>query len=180
MRECEWHLRPCRFCALMHNPALCISKFGTRNPKTRPRMGRSAPPKRKNIVALTICEKDKRGGDARSHGRYDANPKYVLHSLSSSKEEVILLSKMAQVENLETPPRETPSVLASVLMDGGSQSSFITNRLARQLGLRQIGKERMSLFTMTKSSPDRKIFPVYEVETWVGPNLGSPSWELSA
>ncbi|KAH7698793.1 Pao retrotransposon peptidase family protein, partial [Aphelenchoides avenae] len=83
------------------------------------------------------------------------------------EQEVLLPTKKVDVLNPATcrgsTPKESQGVISNALIDEGSQLSFITNKLARRLGLEPIGERTLLISTISSTNAKAETLPVYEV-----------------
>ena len=71
------------------------------------------------------------------------------HTLLSSDEQVLMQTATVEVENLQ----KSRQVTTRLLLDPGSQRTYITNELAEKLQLRITGSETLTVYTFSASKP---------------------------
>ena len=57
-------------------------------------------------------------------------------------------------------PAETQSQVTRILMDTGSQRTYVTEEVARQLNIQPEGKEKLSIYTFGANKPKEIVTPV--------------------
>ena len=90
------------------------------------------------------------------------------HTLLSSDEQVLMQTTTVEVENLQ----RSRQVTTRLLLDTGSQRTFITNELAEKLQLPITGSETLTVYTFSASKPRELHTPVTEL--WLLTKDGSP------
>ena len=81
------------------------------------------------------------------------------HTLLSSDEQVPMQTATVEVENLEKSRRVT----TRLLLNTGSQRTYITNKLAEKLQLPITGSETLTVYTSSASKPRELHTPVTEL-----------------
>lgn len=78
------------------------------------------------------------------------------HTLLSSDEQVLMQTATVEVENLQ----KSKKVTTRLLLDTGSQRTYITNELAEKLRLPITGSETLTVYTFSASKPRELHTPV--------------------
>ena len=81
------------------------------------------------------------------------------HTLLSSDEQVLMQTATVEVENLQ----KSRKVTTRLLLDTGSQRTYITNELAEKLHLPITGSETLTVYTVSASKPRELHTPVTEL-----------------
>lgn len=89
------------------------------------------------------------------------------HTLLSSEEQVLMQTATVEVKNLQKSRKET----TRLLLDTGSQRTYITKELAEKLLLPITGSETLTVYTFSASKPRELHTPVTEL--WLLTNDGS-------
>ena len=91
------------------------------------------------------------------------------HTLLSSDEQVLMQTATVEVENLQ----KSRKVTTRLLLDTGSQRTYITNELAEKLQLPITGSETLTVYTFSASKPRELHTPITELRllTKGGPSL---------
>ena len=81
------------------------------------------------------------------------------NTLLASDEQVLMQTATVEVENLEKSGKQT----IRLLLDTGSQRSYITEQLADKLQLQIKGSETLTVYTFNTSKPRQLQTPVTEL-----------------
>ena len=82
------------------------------------------------------------------------------HTLLSSDEQVLMQTATVEVENLQ----RSKKVSTRLLLDTGSQRTYIINELAEKLQLRIAGSGTLTVYTFSASKPRELHTPVTELQ----------------
>ena len=118
--------------AKSHHRSLCPSLFGT--PEATPN----------NVFTSNVAEQEREPADNNET------------SMLSMNEQVIMQTALVEVMD----PAETKSQVTRILMDTGSQRTYVTEEVARKLSVQPEGKEKLSIYTFGASKPKDIVTPV--------------------
>ena len=139
--------RPCVFCNLSnHSPAQCLKVSDPLQRKNHLRSsGRcficfSQEHLASQCVSKYLCRKCE-GKHHISICTFEKKQDHTSTNFSSNKNNVLLQTAFVEVKNLEHSKKDN----VHILLDSGSQRTYISERLRKKLGLRTIRKETLKI-----------------------------------
>jgi len=189
---------PCPYCQQPHSASSCTSltdvtarknvlktsgrcynclrkRHVTRNCRSASRCRNCKGKHHTSICDVTEQNKPTSLADTASYGLRPEAPPFQTRSKDSKTTTVTVCSNRSQVVFLQTaraviknPKRPKSEVEVRLLLDGGSQRSYISERAQQLLQLHAIDEHSLSIATFGSTGADKKVCPIVEVNVSKG------------